>query len=137
MPLFSSIHLAVTWMLVGLIWVVQLLVYPQFLRVAAKEFTDYHFAHCLRIGLIIAPMLFVEISSAAWLVYEGRQTLPFLISIGLIVVVWLCTAAFQAPIHLRLMRGYDAPLIRKLILTNWIRTLAWTARGFLVTLALS
>jgi hypothetical protein len=137
MPLINSIHIAITWMIVGLIWVVQLLVYPQFLRVAAKEFQDYHFAHCFRIGLVIAPMLFVEISSAAWLVYEGKRTLAFLISIGLIVVVWLCTAAFQAPIHLRLMRGYDAALIRKLILTNWIRTLAWTARGFLVSLALS
>ena len=124
-------------MLVGLIWVVQALVYPQFLRVAAKEFQDYHFAHCLRIGLVIAPMLFIEIGSAAWLLYESRQPLPFLISIGLILVIWLCTAAFQAPIHLRLMRGYEAALIRRLILTNWIRTLAWTTRGFLVSLALS
>jgi len=137
MNLIASTHVAITWMLVGLIWVVQILVYPQFLRVAAKEFQDYHFAHCFRIGLIIAPLLFIEIASAAWLLYEGHRTLPFLISIGLIVVVWLCTAVFQAPFHLRLMRGYDAPLIRRLILTNWIRTLAWTTRGFLVSFSLS
>ena len=127
-------HLAVTWMLVGLIWVVQILVYPQFRRVGAAEFRDYHFAHCFRIGLTVAPLLFVEITTAAWLLYEGQRALPFIISTGLIPVVWLCTAAFQAPIHLRLMRGFDAPLIRRLILTNWIRTLAWTARGILVSL---
>ncbi|OYW76754.1 MAG: hypothetical protein B7Z37_07455 [Verrucomicrobia bacterium 12-59-8] len=137
MNLIVSAHLAVTWMLVGLIWVVQILVYPQFLRVAAKEFTDYHFAHCFLIGLIVAPLLFVELVTAGWLLFEGRRSLPFLISIGLILVIWLCTAVFQAPFHIRLMRGFDAPLIHRLILTNWIRTLAWTARGFLVSFALS
>ena len=53
-----------------------------------------------------------------------------------VLFAWLCTAVFQAPIHLRLMRGFDAPLIRRLILSNWIRTLAWTARGILVSLSL-
>ena len=137
MTLLFSIHLAATWMLVGLIWVVQILVYPQFLRVAPAEFRDYHFAHCFRIVLIVAPLLFVEIASAAWLLYEGRQAQPFIISTGLIPIIWITTALFQAPFHTRLMRGFEAPLIRRLILTNWIRTLAWTARGFLVSLALS
>lgn len=131
-----SIHLAVTWMLVGLIWVVQILVYPQFRHVAPAEFRDYHFAHCFRIGLIVAHLLFVEAATAAWLLYEGRQAQPFIISTGLIPIIWLTTAVFQAPIHTRLGRGFDAPLISRLILTNWIRTLAWTARGILVSLTL-
>ena len=114
----------------------QILVYPQFRRVAPAEFREYHFAHCFRIGLIIAPQLFMEVSTAAWLLYAGGQSQPFIISTGLIPVVWLCTAVFQAPIHLQLMRGFDAPLIRRLILTNWIRTLAWTARGILASLSL-
>lgn len=135
MPLPVSIHLAVTWMLVGLIWVVQILVYPQFRKVAAAEFKDYHFAHCFRIGLIIAPLLFLESLTSAWLLYTGQRALLFVISIAHIPLVWLCTAVFQAPFHLRLMRGFDAPLIRRLILSNWIRTLAWTARGVLVSLA--
>jgi len=131
-----SIHLAVTWMLVGLIWVVQILVYPQFRRVAPTEFRDYHFAHCFRIGLIVGPLLFVEAATAAWLLYAGRQSLPFISSTVMIPLIWLTTALFQAPIHTRLGRGFDAPLIRRLILTNWIRTLAWTARGILVSLTL-
>ena len=131
-----SIHLAVTWTLVGLIWVVQILVYPQFRRVAPAEFRDYHFAHCFRIGLIVAPLLFAEAATAAWLLYAGGQSMPFILSTGLIPLVWLSTAFFQAPIHTSLMRGFDAPLIERLILTNWIRTLAWTARGILVSLTL-
>ena len=129
-----SIHLAVTWMLVGLIWVVQVLCYPQFLRVGKSEFTDYHFAHCLRIGLIVAPLLFVEAVTAVWLVYLGGNT-SFIASACLIPLVWLSTAVFQAPLHTKLMRGFDAQLIRRLIVTNWVRTLAWTARGVLVSLS--
>lgn len=136
MTLPFSIHLAVTWMLVGLIWVVQILVYPQFQKVAAAEFTAYHRAHCFRIGVIVTPLLFLEIASSVWLLYVGQRALPFVISIGLIPVVWLCTAVLQAPMHLKLMRGFDAPLIHRLILTNWIRTLAWTARGVLVSLSI-
>ena len=136
MLLAAPIHLAVTWMLVGLIWVVQILVYPQFQKVAAAEFTDYHFAHCFRMALIIAPLLFVEIATSAWLLYAGQWALPFVISVGLIPLIWLCTAVFQAPMHIKLMRGFDATLIHRLILTNWIRTLAWTARGVLVSFTL-
>lgn len=133
----TTTHIAVTWMLVGLIWVVQILVYPQFARVAAREFPDYHFAHCFRIALIVVPPMFVEAATAAWLLYEGMRATPFLISVGLILVVWLSTAVYQAPTHIRLMRKFDAALIRHVTLTNWIRTLAWTARGFLVSFALS
>ena len=44
-----TIHLAATWMLVGLIWVVQILVYPQFLRIPGETFKPYHATHCFRI----------------------------------------------------------------------------------------
>ena len=127
-----GIHFACTWMLVGLIWLIQVLAYPQFLRVGAAEFTSYHFSHCLRVGLVIVPLIGIEAISTAWLLYDGHRELPFLISVALIVVIWLSTAAFQAPVHLKLMKGFDAEIIRRLILTNWLRTLAWTARGALV-----
>lgn len=135
MTLIFSIHLAVTWMLVGLIWVVQILVYPQFLKVNANEFKAYHFAHCFRIGLVVAPLLFLEAASAAWIVYRGCD-LNFIFSASLIPLVWLSTAVFQAPLHTKLMHGFDAGLIRRLILTNWLRTMAWTTRGILVSLTL-
>jgi hypothetical protein len=127
-----GVHLAGTWMLVGLIWVIQIVAYPQFLRVGAAEFTKYHLAHCWRIGILIAPLLAIEAISAAGLLYQGHRERAFLISAGLIPVNWLCTALVQAPMHVKLMNGYDAKIIRRLILSNWLRTLVWTARGVLV-----
>jgi hypothetical protein len=46
-----------------------------------------------------------------------------------LAVVWLSTAVSQVPMHDQLVRGYNAEVIRKLVLTNWWRTLAWTIRG--------
>jgi hypothetical protein len=132
-----TFHIAVTWMIIGLIWVVQILVYPQFLRVGELEFKDYHFAHCFRIGLIVGPLLFLEAATAAWLLYLGQHDFPFLISLGLILANWISTAAIQAPMHTKLMKGFNAKTIRLLILSNWIRTFAWTARGVLVSFYLT
>lgn len=125
-------HLAITWMIVGLIWVIQIIVYPQFLRVGAAEFRVYHFAHCLRIGFMIVPMFLTELGSAAWLFYEGMRSTPFLISLAMFPVICLSTAIWQAPMHTQLTNGRDEAIIRRLIATNWLRTFAWTARGVLL-----
>jgi beta-glucosidase len=135
MNMIFTIHIAATWMLVALIWVVQILVYPQFLRVSADAFKPYHAAHCLRIGIIVVPLLFVEAASAAWIIFEGSSPV-FVLSAGIIPLIWLSTYLLQAPIHTRLMNGFDGRLIRRLIVSNWLRTLAWTARGILVSLTL-
>jgi hypothetical protein len=119
-------------MLVGLIWVIQGVVYPQFLRVGEKEFTRFHFGHCLRIGLLIAPLLIIEAITAALLLYQGHREPAFVISAGLIPVNWLSTAILQAPIHVRLTDGFDTALIRRLNRSNWLRTVTWTARGVLL-----
>lgn len=135
MSFLLVIHFACTWMLVGLIWVIQVTVYPQFLRVGTAEFTKMHFAHCWRIGLLIAPLLALEVISAAALLYRGHRERALVISIALIPLNWLSTAILQAPIHVKLMRGFDAALIRRLTLSNWLRTLTWTARGVLLACA--
>ena len=129
MNLLLTAHLAITWMIVGLIWVIQIIVYPQFLRVGAAEFRVYHFSHCLRIGLMIGPMFLTELGTSAWLFYEGLRSTPFLISLAMFPIICLSTAIWQAPMHNHLANGRDNAVIRRLVLTNWVRTLAWSARG--------
>jgi hypothetical protein len=126
------VHFASTWALAGLIWVIQVVVYPQFLRIGEREFVRFHFGHCVRIGLLIAPLLVVEFITAVGLLYQGHREPAFIASVSLIPVNWLSTAIFQAPAHVRLMGGFDAAVIRRLIRSNWLRTLTWTARGVLL-----
>ncbi|MDZ4289463.1 MAG: hypothetical protein U0984_15975 [Prosthecobacter sp.] len=130
MPLL--LHTCITWLLTGLIWHVQLVRYPHFHQVQRDRFTDHHFGHCLRISLQVLPLLFAEALTAAWLLYLGEHRPLFIASLALMVLNWLSTALFQAPLHTRLLRGYNATLIRHLILTNWLRTLGWTTRAILV-----
>jgi hypothetical protein len=35
----------------------------------------------------------------------------------------------QVPCHNRLAERFDGSLVRRLVLTNWVRTLAWSARS--------
>ena len=119
-------------MLVGLIWSIQVLIYPQFRKVGEEEFVRFHFAHCWRVGLLIAPLLALEAVTAACLLYQGHRERPFELSVILIPVIWMLTATVYAPLHTRLMLGSKPQTIRRLILTNWLRTLAWTARGIMV-----
>jgi hypothetical protein len=126
-------HLACTWSLVGLIWVIQVLAYPQFLRVGESDFPGYHMAHCWRIGILVAPLILAEASTAAWILYQGERSACFIISLVPLIIVWLSTALLQAPAHTRLMQGFDAPTIHRLIRSNWLRTFAWTMRALLVS----
>jgi hypothetical protein len=51
---------------------------------------------------------------------------------ALVLVIWIATMTTSVPMHARLGQGADEAALRRLVRTNWIRTLAWTARGVLV-----
>ncbi|MEM9735245.1 MAG: hypothetical protein AAF908_01395, partial [Pseudomonadota bacterium] len=52
----------------------------------------------------------------------------------LLGLVWASTFFVQVPLHGKLERGHDATLVRRLVMTNWLRTFLWTARGVLAVL---
>lgn len=131
------VHAAATWALVGLIWTVQLVLYPLFARVDPAAFPAYHEAHVRRITFVVAPLMLLEAATAlALLVRPPEGTCPPLpwVACALLVVVWVSTAGLQVPCHRRLEAGFDAAAHRTLVRTNWIRTAAWTLRGGLVLL---
>jgi hypothetical protein len=50
---------------------------------------------------------------------------------GLVAVgmIWASTIFLQVPCHNRLLSGFDLDTYRRLVNTNWIRTLLWSLRG--------
>lgn len=54
------------------------------------------------------------------------------IGMALVVLAWATTAFASVPRHAVLGRGFDAHAHQVLVLTNWIRTFAWTTRGALL-----
>lgn len=128
-------HVVATIMMAGVIWVIQVLHYPLFSAVGASEFRTYEAEHTTRITLIVLPLMAVEALTAMALVAEPPLNVPrwlLWLGLGLVGVVWFMTAFVHVPQHGRLAQGFDTTVHNALVTSNWIRTLAWTARVVIV-----
>lgn len=122
--------LATAWM-AGLVWFVQLVHYPLMIHVPPERFVAFERSHTTRTTPITAGPMVVEALSAAAMVALGWGVLPhatLVVGAALLVVVWASTFLVQVPLHNRLLSGKNDALIARLVSTNWIRTVAWTAR---------
>lgn len=133
------VHAAATWSLTGLIWTVQIAHYPSFADVGAERFRSFHASYTRRIGLVVGPSMLVELACALWLVAAppvGVEVSLAWLGLALVVVTWTSTAFLQMPAHRVLAAGFDARAHRRLVATNWIRTIAWSVRAVLALLLL-
>lgn len=131
-PSLLAVHVAATAAMAGVLWVVQLAVYPQFNAVGPAGFACYHRRYTAGIGPVVGPLMLVEAGTAAALCWSGFRPALFLLSLAFLAVCWVSTAAVQVPLHHRLARGYEERAHRRLVRSNWVRTIAWTARAGLV-----
>ncbi len=128
-------QLATTLPLVGLIWLVQVVAYPLFARVAPSDFPAYQQAHARLITYVVAPLMMGELAFAAlWIRETHASSLAPSAWVGgaLAVATWVVTMLVSVPQHTTLARGFDARAHTILVATNWIRTALWTARGALL-----
>ena len=126
-------HSVSTIAMCAIIWFVQLVHYPLFARVGSDSFRAYEAEHVRRITWIVAPLMLIELASSAWLVFDDPNTAK-IAGLALVGVIWASTLLLQVPLHSRLSKGFDAKLARRLVRSNWVRTLAWSARLGLVVM---
>jgi hypothetical protein len=115
----------------GVILFVQVVHYPLMARVGRDRFVSYEAGHTVRTSWVVIPLMLTELASALWLV--GSPPSPdqrplAVLGLALLIVIWLSTGVLQAPTHRRLSQSFDEASHRRLVRTNWIRTLAWMAR---------
>jgi len=125
------LHFASVAFMTGLIWLIQLVQYPLMSRVAPSEFTSYHAAHSTRITFIVGPAMLLELATAAGLVMAAASgkfshTLAWT-CLALTAGVFASTAFLSVPQHAILGSGFDAAAHARLVSTNWVRTVLWTA----------
>lgn len=128
-------QLLATGVMIGVIWVVQLVHYPLFASVGANEFVAYHREHVRLITFIVAPAMLIELGSAVYLLANPISPIPrwaILLGLVMIGVAWLTTALASVPMHDQLSAGFVDLAYQKLVFTNWIRTFAWSGRGVLL-----
>ena len=134
--LLLLLNFALAAYLTGLIWTVQVVQYPGLALLGKAEFPRYHAAHTRRMGYAAGGPMLLELALAAGLAGAGRGALPHGAgwwSLGLVIFAWAVTFLVSVPFHNRLAAsGYDYITIDGLTRTNWLRTLAWTARLLLL-----
>ena len=121
--------------LVVLIWLVQLVIYPSFAEVDPDRFVAHHAAYTRAVSWIVIPLMFAQVLLVGWLVVErpGRWVV---IAAAMVGVAWISTFALSVPDHGRLNAGgLDPAVIRHLVATNWTRTIAWTLAWMLLLAA--
>lgn len=133
--LIFVIHIGVTIFLTGLIWTIQVVHYPLFADVGTDCYTTYQNRHMSRITYIVAPAMLAELVTAIYLALfpiAGINPNYFRFGLALVFLNWISTLFVQSPIHGKLALNYDDALIKKLVTTNWLRTVFWTIRNGLI-----
>lgn len=118
---------------------VQIVHYPLFDDVGPENYARYQQRHQSNITYIVLPVMLIELVSAVLLlVYPvvGVDKSLVYLGLGLVVVIWLSTMLLQVPCHDKLVKGFDQAAYRWLVDSNWVRTIAWSARGAIVTMML-
>jgi hypothetical protein len=132
-----AMHLALASIMVGVIWVIQLVHYPSFRFTDREKYVSFQIFHMRNISFIVVPVMILEFLSGLLLVlYHSNHESLLRISFILLLIIWLVTALFFAQIHQKLSKGYDETLVRNLVSLNWIRTLLWTIRTIIITYCL-
>jgi hypothetical protein len=134
------VHAAATWFMTGLIWFVQIVHYPLFAKVGALAFKEYEHDHQRKTTWVVAPVMLIEAAAASVLVMPVvgmADAMLAWLGLALLAVVWLSTFLVQVPLHAALERAPSRETMDRLVLTNWVRTVAWTARAVVAGLMLS
>jgi hypothetical protein len=128
-------NLSTTLFMVGVIWFVQVVHYPLFSRVGGEGFALYSEVHSRLTTYVVGPPMLAEAATALLLVFRRPAEIPSwsaLVGLALVGMIWASTALLQVPRHTALGSGFDRAALSGLVLTNWLRTAAWSVRGALV-----
>ena len=124
-----------SFIMVGLIWFVQIVHYPLLASVGQANFPTYMKRHSRIIKWVVGPPMLVEGGTAAallWFHPAGFQIEFLMLGSILLAAIWLSTVFVQVPCHRILSRGFDLKVHQSLVSKNWIRTICWSLRGTLV-----
>ena len=116
----------------GVIWVMQVVHYPLMRFASGEQFARFETAHRTRISWVVGPLMLIEGVCVLAFLFAPPAGLPGWLpwaGAGAEAIAIGTTAFVSAPLHERLNAHFDTATLDRLIATNWIRTIAWTARA--------
>jgi hypothetical protein len=133
-PVFLT-QIAATLAMAGITWFAQVVHYPLFHLVGSSSFQAYEISNMRLTTCVVGPLILAEGVTAVLLLWrrpEGISRSQVALGFGLLVVIWFSTSLLQVPAHEILAHGFDAIAHQRLVLSNWIRTGAWSVRALVV-----
>ena len=109
-----------------LIWIVQLTIYPSFQFMSAEQLIDWHAKYTERMAWIAGPLILLQTTIISIQIVLEISTIHILS--GFIVgVAWILTYFVSIPLHRTIREDGGSPVaLRKLVHTNWYRTICWS-----------
>ena len=125
--LLLKVNFISTSVMVGVIWVIQLLHYPSFHFINDQKYIEFQHFHMQRISFIVVPVMLIELASALLLAYFFESSLTIIL-LALLLGIWGITFIFFTNMHQKLTNGYDRANVDSLVKINWSRTALWSLR---------
>ena len=121
-----------TAVMTGVIWFVQWVHYPLLATVPVDRAIETAVDHQRRTGQVLAIPMAVEGVTTLWLLTSRPDAvsliLPWL-GAALLAVALGGTVFLSVPLHAKMATNPTADVGRRLVVTNWPRTIAWSARA--------
>ena len=125
--LLLKVNFISTSIMVGVIWVIQLLHYPSFHFIGDQKYIEFQHFHMQRISIIVIPAMLTELASALLLAYFFESSLTIIL-LALVIGNWAITLIFFTNMHQKLTDGYNHSIVNRLVQINWSRTALWSLR---------
>ncbi len=123
----------------GVIWFVQWVHYPLLASVPVDRAVETAIKHQRSTGQVLAIPMAVEGFTTLGLLIsrpEGVQIIWPWIGAVLLAVALGSTVILSVPLHAKMVANPTAEVGRRLVVTNWPRTIAWSARAVVCTVML-
>ena len=109
--------------------------YPLLSWVDREKFCEFEKKYQKRVSLLLFPLIVLECFFAVLMLTVAKdgecRNLTYVLFV-LLLFIWFSTFCLQVPEHAELANGFSFKNIKRLILTNWIRTVAWTLRSIIL-----
>lgn len=120
----------------GVYWLLQIVDYPLFLKCNKDDFNEHYIFHSKNsVIVMLLPMLIDLVFSLIYLMNYSQAINSFMPVLNLLLTITIMYAVFfiSYPIQEKLYQdGYNEEEIKKYIKTNWIRTISWSIKVFVL-----
>lgn len=124
------LNLTATWIMVGIIWMVQHVHYPLMAHTGPVHSAPYQRLHVRKMATLVIPIMLTE-GAAAVAICLSSPTPAAWLSLLLLSLIWLITGLMSVPAHDKLVNHFSHSAHQALMRSNLLRSLLWSLRGLL------